>query len=343
MKKLCLHVYIILSLITLTFINCGGDSGEEEIKSELKTTNIETFNKTHLSFGDGGIQTAKGTFQFLSDNSNVEQILMYVKLDCPTGGCGAWDVFANIKVKDKESENWYELGRYITPYGVDNSQRPKGFIFDVTDFKSILKGSVELKSFVEVWTKEGWLISVDFKIKEGNPTYKYSAIIPLIDYAKNSQQIPYGEPLPTDLLLNGQVTIPTNAKKTKLRSVISGWGHATPNDSDGRPSAEWGFRSHSLNFGDKLFTHEMGPIGCNSNPVNPQYGNWEPDRAGWCPGQEVPIRFNTPEKSSGGETLDFSYDFENWTNNNENGKAYYSLSTYLIVQSHSPIQKPVVH
>jgi len=36
----------------------------------------------------------------------------------------------------------------------------------------------------------------------------------------------------------------------------------------------------------------MGPIGCGSNPVSPQNGNWEPDRAGWCPGMEVPIRLD---------------------------------------------------
>lgn len=342
MKKQNLYTFIILSLIVFTFINCGGNSEEEEIENELITTNIQTFNKTHLSFGNGGVQTAKGTFQFLSDNTNIEKILMYVQLDCPSGGCGAWDVFANIKVKDPETEAWYELGRYITPYGVDNSQRPNGFVFDVTDFRSILKGAVELKSFVEVWTKEGWLITVDFKVIEGTSEYKYSAVVPLINFTNNSQQIPYGESLPEDKSLNGKVTIPSNTKRTKLRSIISGWGHATPNDSDGRGSAEWGFRSHKLSFGENKFTHAMVAIGCDSNPVNPQYGNWKPDRAGWCPGQEVPYRFNMLSSSKSGETLDFNYEFENWTNDNSNGKAYYSLSTFLVVESDTPIDKPIV-
>ena len=34
----------------------------------------------------------------------------------------------------------------------------------------------------------------------------------------------------------------------------------------------------------------MGPIGCGSNPISNQGGNWAPDRAGWCPGMVVPVR-----------------------------------------------------
>ena len=52
----------------------------------------------------------------------------------------------NVKVKDKSSGNYFELGRFVTPYGVDTSQLGRVFEFDVTDFKSLLTGEVELMS-----------------------------------------------------------------------------------------------------------------------------------------------------------------------------------------------------
>ena len=333
---------LVFGITLFVFIGCGGDSGNIEPEIEPTLTTITTFSKTHLNFGNGGKQSAQGTFNFLGNNDRIEEILMFVKLECPQGGCGAWDVFANINVKDPASGSWYELGRFITPYGVDNSKIESGFIFDVTDFKSILQGSVQLKAFIEVWTIEGWLLTVDFKIKEGNPKYKYSAIVSLLNFANNSQQIPYGEPLPFDISMVGKVTIPEKVAKTKLRTIITGWGHATPNDNGGRGCAEWCFRTHTIFIGGANFRHSLNAIGCDSNPVNPQNGNWQPDRAGWCPGKEVPFRideFSTPRT---GETLNFEYKLEDWVNNNGNGKAYYSISTFIIVESDMPIQKPLV-
>ena len=258
---------------------------------------------------------------------------MYVKLECPSGGCGAWDVFANVKAEDPVTGNWIELGRFITPYGVDNHQRVDGFEFDVTDFRSILNGQVKLKVFVEVWTKEGWLLTVDFKVVEGDQDYPYSSVISLIDYSEHSQQIPYGIALDDPVKLSGQVEVPANSLKAKIRTIVSGWGHATPNDSGGRGCAEWCFRTHVLHFGNKVFSHELAPLGCDTNPVQPQYGNWAPSRAGWCPGMEVPIRINQIPQPEPGKSLDFEYAFENWDNDLGNGQAYYSVSSYLIVES----------
>ena len=50
------------------------------------------------------------------DLTNIEQIKMYLQIDCPSTGCDDWDRFANVKVKDPSTGNWYEIARYITPY-----------------------------------------------------------------------------------------------------------------------------------------------------------------------------------------------------------------------------------
>ena len=68
----------------------------------------------------------------------------------------------NILVKEPTSNEWLEIGRYITPYGVDTSALDRGIEIDVTDFKSLLTGTVELRAYIEVWGSDGWNLNVEF-------------------------------------------------------------------------------------------------------------------------------------------------------------------------------------
>ncbi|WP_215907185.1 peptide-N-glycosidase F-related protein [Kordia aestuariivivens] len=311
--------------------------------------NYQTFDNQRIAFGGGFNQTVTNTYALHNTMSNIEQIMMYVKLRCPAGGCNAWDVYANIKVKDAASGEFYEIGRYITPYGVDNSQLARGFEIDVTDFKSLLQGSTELYARIETWGSDGWELSVEFDYVEGTPDYEYYAIADVITYdAWSTSGVPYGvtiDPMTWDLTKT--ISIPANAEATELRTIISGWGHATPVDSDNRPCAEWCFRTHNVKInGANMFQHNMSPIGCASNPVQPQSGNWTPDRAGWCPGMAVPVRTDTFSTAMNGSTFTFEYDYQNWTSDGgtTSGQtgAYYATSTFVVVKSTTPIVKPTV-
>ena len=62
-----------------------------------------------IAFGGGFNQTETAFFDLHSDNSNIQEIKMYVQLRCPSGGCNVWDVYANIKVRDTDSGEWYEI------------------------------------------------------------------------------------------------------------------------------------------------------------------------------------------------------------------------------------------
>jgi len=141
------------------------------------------------------------------------------------------------------------------------------------------------------------------------------------------------------------ISIPANAEEIELRTIISGWGHATPNDPDGRGCAEWCFRTHNIKInGSSSYSHDLSPIGCASNPISNQSpGNWMPDRAGWCPGMAVPVRSDIIPNSMAGNTFNFEYEFENWTNNSGNGDAYYATSTYIVVKSNTSINAPIVN
>ena len=267
---------------------------------------------------------------------------MFLQIDCPSSGCDDWDRFANVKVKDVESGNWYEIGRYITPYWTGTQQLDRGLEFDVTDFKSLLTGAVELRIYIENWTDKADLITVDFDYIEGTPDYPYYAVSEVLGYHINSiDGVPYGVPHSFDL--DKSVSIPANAESTHLRTVISGWGHATPADGS-RPCAEWCYRTHNVLInGSGMFSHYMGPLGCAANPVSNQNpGNWQPDRAGWCPGMAVPARIDAFGSSMAGSAFTFAYDFEDWTNDGNNGGAFYATSTYVVVKSTTPITKPTV-
>lgn len=316
-------------------------------ESIARIFNYPIFDNVRLAFGGGFSQSASQIVNLPSSISNIQKIYAYVKLRCPDGGCNAWDVYANLKIKDNSRNEYYEIGRFITPYGVNNSQAGRGFKIDITDFRSLLSGSVEFKSFIEVWGADGWLLSVDIDFVEGTPDYPYYGISKVIEYNNNSLDgVVYGEDA-SAFDLTKSIQIPNNSENTSFRTIITGWGHATPNDADGRPCAEWCYRTHNIYINNNnTFSHYLGPIGCSSNPVRPQSGNWSPDRAGWCPGMAVPVRNNVLANSNSGQTLNYEYKFQLWTNNLQstasNIHAYYALSSYVIVKSNTPINNPSV-
>ena len=302
-----------------------------------------TFNQQALGFGGGFNQSASQVFNLHEDLSNISQIKMFLQIDCPTTGCDDWDRFANVKVKDPDSGSWFEIGRYITPYWVGTQQLDRGLEFDVTDFKSLLTGTVELRIYIENWTAKADIVTVEFDFIEGTPDYQYYAISEVLGYHVNSiDGVPYGVSHNFDL--DKTIQMPSNVESGQFRTIISGWGHATPNDIGGRPCAEWCFRTHNIKInGSSSFQHYMGPIGCASNPINNQNpGNWQPDRAGWCPGMVVPIRLDNIDLNSSGSSFNFEYDFEDWVSDGLGGNAYNATSVYVVVKSSTLITNPIV-
>lgn len=264
-------------------------------------TTIVAFDEVHQSFGSlGNNRTVIDTIQFPLSNSNFSQIIMNVNLECPDGGCDPWDRKAKISVM--HLEEWYEIGRYVTPYGVEC-----GWTFDVTDYRSILKGEVALSSYIDTWVRPGWLVTIEFDFISGSPSHNHTTVRNIWNYdyiVYGDETIPINIPSVTEY-------IPMDAEEVYLRMITTGHGQGNTDNA-----AEFSYRVHDINInGELAFLHDFWRSDCESNPCSPQNGTWQYDRAGFCPGDKVNHDdFYIMENSLYGDTLMFDYILEDYTN-----------------------------
>ena len=264
-------------------------------------TTIVAFNAVHQSFGNlGNNRMLIDTIQFPESNFSYSEIIMNVNLECPNGGCDPWDRKAKISVM--HLEEWYEIGRYVTPYGVEC-----GWSFDVTDYRSILKGDVSLLSYIDTWVQPGWLVTISFDFILGASEYNFTAVRNIWNY----DYVVYGdETIPVNI---SSVTeyIPMDAEEVYLRMITTGHGQGNTDNA-----AEFSYRVHDILInGDLEFLHDFWRSDCESNSCSPQNGTWQYDRAGFCPGDKVYYDdFYLTDNSMYGDTIKFDYVLEDYIN-----------------------------
>jgi hypothetical protein len=98
-----------------------------------------------------------------------------------------------------------------------------------------------------------------------------------------------------------------------LRARISGHGHHGP-----RNCCEWTSKTHTYYANeDVLFRWNIWK-NCGDNPIYPQGGTWQFDRAGWCPGTPVDTYdFELTNKVDPDDTIMFDYGIEMYKDNGE--------------------------
>jgi hypothetical protein len=192
-------------------------------------------------------------------------------ITCPPGGCDPWDRVSSIEVRGHNGE-WYEIIRYLTPYGVACNHE-----IDLTDFTSLLQGKVRFR--VNLGTQgNGFLYSLDLEYQAGEPEYAYSTVEKLW-----YQTYSFGDMAnlqPTEYLL---ANYPDNTEASKLKVVSSGHGWGDNNTGN---AAEFHHDIHHIWVNGTQTFEQDNWYDCNPNPdgCSPQNGTWFYDRAGWCPG-----------------------------------------------------------
>lgn len=217
-----------------------------------------------------------------------DNITATLELSCPTGGCGEWDRLASIDAKSHDGE-WFEIIRYITPYGV-----PCSHAVDLTDYMSLLQGKISFRFNCQTFDN-GFLWKLKLNYQPGEPDYLYSSVFHVWE-----DTYPFGDYANLQPVEEWDFQFPSNAVASTLKLVSTGHGWGQTNTGN---AAEFYEATHHVWVnGNQTFTQHNWNV-CNPNPdgCQPQNGTWYHNRAGWCPGSIAPwFDFNMTEFISGG-------------------------------------------
>ncbi len=264
-----------------------------EALSEAHT--VTALDRVDQYFGAEDRRTVDAT-ALLPEVSCWQQIFMEIRLECPASGrCDAWDRTASVALLADPGDpegGMVELARYITPYGMGMCT-----LVDVTDFASLLRGTVMLRSFVDTWVGpgspygDGWRVSVRFHFIAGTPVLGVPRVINVF----SRRAVELGNPdNPVDVQLppffldavsgdpeNG-APLPPRLVKVRLLATGHGQGNALNCGEFCRiaPTVAVNGSRHALN---------NWRYDCATNPVSDQQGTWTYGRQGWCPGALVTV------------------------------------------------------
>ena len=176
----------------------------------------------------------------------------------------------------------FEIGRFITPYGIGLSLGPDGFtwMYDVTDYAHMLRESVDLSS-----GNQQELLDLKFAFIQGTPP---ANVVEITRPWGQSRSIRYSALDDDSALEPMDITIHPSAKKQKILARFTGHGHNS-NSGNYPHCCEWKDNEHSLyvNGNEASSWHIWQANECAFNPVYPQGGTWPGAREGWCPGDVV--------------------------------------------------------
>lgn len=201
-----------------------------------------------------------------------------------------------------EVKERYEIGRYITPYGINLTLGNDGWtwVYDVTDFEPLLHGEVELEA--GNWQE---LLDLKFLFIEGPETREVKRI-------ENIWNGDFGLSNFDNVVTAKEISLEEGETTAKLRTTVTGHGFGFDNNNCG----EFCYNTHSVEVnGSEQWSWEIMQD-CDMNPLFPQGGTWIYARAGWCPGapgttQEFEL---TPFFQNGNANIDYNITYDPYGN-----------------------------
>lgn len=242
------------------------------VVAQAEDLTVTAVDEVWADVNNGVVEVEAELPSFLGAYGNISGFLT---IGCPPGGCDPWDRISGLEVKGHNGE-WYEIIRYITPYGVACNSN-----IDLTDFMSVLQGKIRFRVYLGT-LGNGFLYSLDLDYTPGIPDHPYSSITELWKETYN-----FGNPANLQPVPDRNLQFPDNAAAAKLKLVSSGHGWGENNTGN---AAEFHNDTHHI-WVDGVETFEQNNWeDCNPNPdgCSPQNGTWFYDRAGWCPGAIAP-------------------------------------------------------
>ncbi|MDN5204809.1 peptide-N-glycosidase F-related protein [Fulvivirgaceae bacterium BMA10] len=303
-----------LSLILTAFLFCTTNMVLGYQQQDTTVVQVFTFDDPSP---EGWGASYKGKAKFPTTDKQWGKILMIQRLKCDerTKGdkfpCGEWDYFTNtvIKVPKGDTVEAFEIGSFITPYGKRlelGGEEGWRWVYDLTDYAPILKGELEISSGNNLE-----LLDLKFLFIEGIPdrdVLSVENIYPIGDYN-------YGKLADDSVLQSKKMVLNADANAYKLKARISGHGHYGP-----RNCCEWDSKVHSYFINRRRMFNWNVWKDCGYNPIFPQGGTWQFNRAGWCPGTKVDEHdFELSNWVEPGDTVMIDYAIEPYADNGEKG------------------------
>ena len=337
--------------ISITALDSEGNTATQttsvEVANPTTDRTIQTFDNALIDWTSQGSQWAYGTVNLPQSVGIYASILANFSVSCPniSGGCDDWDRLCWVQIQNPAGE-WVELIRYITPYGIGCNHS-----IDVTDFDSLLQGTIPFRVYIDTWGTGGWNINLNLEFVQGSPAYKYTLVDEICEGYYNFGDMSNLQPVPVRT-----VNIPQNTEAMNFRLITTGHGCGSNNSGN---AAEFYYAVHKLKINDITNASLNQTLWrfCNPNPDNcsGQLGNWQYNRAGWCPGAiSTPYQYDLSSYIPLGN-FQFSYIFKetyrdycnasnpncvsgvNCADCNDGYNPYYRVAGYMIYKGMQPI------
>ncbi|MGB9701103.1 MAG: LamG-like jellyroll fold domain-containing protein [Candidatus Kapaibacteriota bacterium] len=219
-----------------------------------------------------------------------------------------------------------EIGRFITPYGINLDLGPNGFtwVYDVTDYEPLLHDTVD---FAAGNLQE--LLDVKFLFIKGTPPRRVNRIDKVWGPMKSYL---YKDLSSDKYLRDTTINVLPESKQFKLITRLTGHGHNS-NDGNYPHCCEWKDNTHYLYSNGKMIEnwHIWQTNDCATNPVYPQGGTWPGSREGWCPGDVVKDNSFEVTDYVKDNKIDLDYDITKVPENNLGmGNGNYVAAFHLI-------------
>ncbi|MCA9752886.1 MAG: T9SS type A sorting domain-containing protein, partial [Gemmatimonadetes bacterium] len=253
------------------------------------------------------------TFTFPDDPSLWQKIVLRLTIECPgsPNDCDPWDRLGHLRIVTPDQGD-VEIARFVTPFDITGTGYPGScsWTHNVTPYKGMLSGDVELRLYVESWIggSNGWLLTLDFGFIEGELAEEPVQVIRLfgddfLAFGDPADPIPFQMPAV-------DVAVPADLTRAEVRVYATGHGQGNTENC-----AEFCRKEHRLTVGGTLFSHLLWRSNCNVNTCAPQGGTWQFARAGWCPGAPAqPWIVDVTSALVPGQVASFGYDVEPYEN-----------------------------
>ena len=263
-----------------------------------------------------------------------------------------------------------ELMRFMTPFGVGfysnnndtlTSKRRPVYILkwedcvqwqqDITDRYSLLEDEAYVGVFIDTWTEQGYLASVELKFTESNIScdrMQRTQVLPLINtvyyIGQEYPDIFARKPVTTDF------TLPKNAKNVRVKYIVTGHGGHDGGDEfvqkenilsvDGKEVyrfTPWrddcaSFRRFNPATGvwlEKRVASYIGEKGYTEKEVEEPVASSDFSRSNWCPGTDVVPEEVALEGIAAGKHT-FTVDIPKAQPINGNEMNHWLVSAYLV-------------